>query len=143
MVQTMDLVDTVDTVDTVDNIEGFEHSSTVSTTSAVSTVPSKKTGSTKGHVHFDRAPVRLADHRRLPHSSDDSVNALLRLSWRWLRRSHQLHLLTPGGELRFLFGGQNAEHLRHHFGVRNVELDLNFRASFSGRTSRSFIELSA
>jgi hypothetical protein len=51
-----------------------------------------------------------------------------------------LHLRPPGGELSLLLGRQHANHLRHHPGVRDFQLDLNFRTRFRGGTNGGFME---
>jgi hypothetical protein len=62
--------------------------------------------------------------------------------WRlgWHRWAHPLHFLAPGFELSFLFTRQNADHLRHHSGVRNFQFDLDPRARFRRGTNGGFIE---
>src|SRR5690242_21789040 len=61
----------------------------------------------------------------------------------WRRRPHESHLLMPLGKLCLLFGGQDSGNLRHHLRVLHFHLDLNFRARFSRRSKRGFVEVSA
>jgi hypothetical protein len=42
--------------------------------------------------------------------------------------------------LGLLFGSQHADHLRHHSGARNFQLNLNFRARFCGGADSGFVE---
>src|ERR1051325_1270112 len=91
--------------------------------------------------------VTLGTTRSDPHGFSRSESAeshrpdLPRLVrwWRW-RRTLTLELLALSGQLGLLICGQDQRDLGHHFRMRDLQFDLNFRARFRGGADCRFIK---